>query len=44
MPEVDKTLILYSVFDDKDAKFLCNLHAIAAGIMSPSVVLRGEIN
>lgn len=43
MPAVDKTLIFYNVYEEDDAKFLCNLHSIAAGIISPDVTVRGEI-
>lgn len=39
MPSVDKTLIIYNVFDAENEQFLCNLHSIAAGIMSPNLRL-----
>lgn len=43
MKKVDKTLILYSVYDKKDEGFLCNLHAIGAGIISEKVAIKGRI-
>lgn len=43
MTPVHKTLILYRAYEEDDAKFLCDLHSIAAGIISPGLAVRGVL-
>lgn len=41
MQEVQKTIIIYDVYEEDKKHFLYNLHSIAAGILSPQVEVNG---
>ena len=41
MEKVDKTIIIYDVYEEDKKMFLSNLHSIAAGILSEQVEVQG---
>ncbi len=43
MKEVDKLLIVYFVYDKSNQRFLNNLHALGAAILSPALKLTPKI-